>query len=451
VPARHDFTPWSPEEYIRLTVLTASGVAASETAARLNAEFHGGQRVRTEAAITNRRRKAKLKVGPKPTTPLPAAGLPIAREQEVERSEGEDGITAKALGTRIRTVEDLLAHIGADLTRFEVAESQATKYETAAKDPNTGQVTVTELHRVYVKLRPKAGPSVLEAVEALIAGAIKPRLTIRPALIKPKANNFTKAAVMQALVIADPHVGKYAWGQETGDKDYDINIATRLIRNAAAELLEDGAHRQVGRRTILLLGDYFHYDTPHGQTTKGTPQDRDGRVDKMLEAGSQALFDLIETAAQMGPTEVVLVPGNHDAVLSVALRQMLTAYFRGDKRVLVEAGKTTRKYLTHGKCLLGLTHGDKAKKRLGELMAAEVPQLWGQSTYREIHTGHLHGEAEVQTVAGVVIRTAPALCPPDGWHATEGYVGKPRGMQAFYYHPDGALLGMTVSNPDRGH
>lgn len=429
-----------------MTVLSASGVSAAETAQQLNTEFHGGANVRTQSSVVNRRTKGNVKVGPKPKTPLPAAGLAVANEQEVEQSEGLDGITAKALGTRIRTVDDLLAHIGADLTRFEVAESQATKYETASKDPSTGEVRVTELHRVFVKLKPKAGPSVLEAVEALIAGAIQPRVKISTPKIKPSLRSMD---VLQTLVIADPHVGKYAWGQETGDKDYDINIATRLIREASAELLEDGEHRKVGRRAILLLGDYFHYDTPHGQTTKGTPLDRDGRVDKMLEAGSSALFDVIEMSASMGPTDVILVPGNHDAVLTVALRQILTSYFRHDARVEVDDLKTTRKYMPHGKCLIGMTHGDKAKKRLGELMAAEVPQQWGASTYREIHTGHLHGEAEVQTVAGVVIRTAPALCPPDGWHAQEGYIGKPRGMQAFYYHADGALLGMTVSNPDR--
>ncbi len=445
MPIRLDHTPWSPEEYLRLTVLTASGCSAEDVTRRLNAEFHGGQPVRSEGGVKNKRAKHHLKVGPKPKVQLPAPGLPIQSEQEVEQTTATDGIVAKSVGTRIRTIEDLLVHIKADLTRFEVTESQATKYENAAKDPNTGQVTVTELHRVFVKLKPKAGPSVLEAVEALIAGAMQPRLHMQPRKIKPQVN----ADVMQALVIADPHVGKYAWGQETGDLDYDINIATRLISEASTELLEDGRHRKVGRRAILLLGDYFHYDTPHGQTTKGTPLDRDGRVDKMLEAGSAALFDLIELSAKMGPTEIVLVPGNHDAVLTVALRQILTSYFRNDVRVTIDAFKTTRKYITHGKCLLGMTHGDKAKKRLGELMAAEVPQLWGQSTYREIHTGHLHGEAEVQTVAGVVIRTAPALCPPDGWHAQEGFIGKPRGMQAFYYHTDGALLGMTASNPDR--
>jgi len=144
-----------------------------------------------------------------------------------------------------------------------------------------------------------------------------------------------------------------------------------------------------------------------------------------------------------------LVNGNHDTMMTVALRHILKAYFRNDPRITLNDTKTSRKYYTHGKVLLGLTHGDKGKKRLGEIMPAEVPSLWGASTYREWHTGHLHGEAEVQTVGGVVIRTAPALCPPDGWHSAEGYVGKPRGMQTFFYHSGGSLLGMSVSNPDK--
>ena len=116
---------------------------------------------------------------------------------------------------------------------------------------------------------------------------------------------------------------------------------------------------------------------------------------------------------------------------------------------MVDQRFTSTKFFSWGRCLLGLDHGDKGKKRLGEIMPAEVPLLWGNSTYREWHTGHLHGEAEVQTVGGVVIRTAPALCPPDGWHSQEGYVGKPRGMQTFFYHSGGSLLGMSVSNPDK--
>ena len=446
MPVRNDHTPWTDAEKNRLTYLSAQGLGSHEVADQLNAEFHQGLKRRTPTTVGLQRTKMGVYVArrPAPDKAAPVPVVPVRPEQEIETRETSEGTEARSVGTKIRTVEDLLAHIGADLTRFEVDRSEATKWETATVNPETGEPTVTELHRVFVRLKPKAGPTTEEVIGALIVGTVIPRKPI--VITRPR--KAQSADILQALVIADPHVGKYAWGEETGWQDYDVSIAKRLLRDAAGELLADGEYRHVGKRAIFLLGDYFHYDTPDAKTTKGTVLERDGRVEKMVEEGAAILFDIIEQSAAI-PTEVVLVPGNHDAMMTVALRHILKAYFRNDRRVTLNDAKTTRKYLTHGKCLLGLTHGDKAKKRLGELMPAEVPHLWGASSYREWHTGHLHGEAEVQTVGGVVVRTAPALCPPDGWHAHEGYVGKPRGMQTFYYHADGALLGMTCSNPDR--
>jgi len=443
MPVRKDHTPWTDAEKRRLSQLSAQGEGSEAVVAVLNAEFHEGREVRNLAAIRIQRTNLGVYVARRPNALTPKAAP--AAEQEVETRATNDATEARSVGTKIKTVEDLLRHIEADLTRFEVERSEATKWESASVNPETGKPQVTELHRVFVRLKPKAGPSVLDAVEAMIAGSVKSRRAVSGPSLKGK-----NTAVLQALVIADPHIGKHAWAQETGWQDYDIKIAKTLLRDAAGELLADGEHRRVGRRAIFLLGDYFHYDTPDAKTTKGTPLERDGRVEKMVDEGAAILFDIIEQSAATLPTEVVLVPGNHDSMMTVALRHILRAYFRNDKRVTLDDAKTTRKYFTHGRVLLGLTHGDKAKKRLGELMPAEVPDLWGKSSYREWHTGHLHGEAEVQTVGGVVIRTAPALCPPDGWHAQEGYVGKPRGMQSFYYHSGGSLLGMSVSNPDRG-
>lgn len=443
MPKRNDHVAWTPQETRRIAELAAQGVSAKSTADALNAEFHRGKPVRTENAVTSRRTDSKIYVS-REAKSRQKSGIPAATttEQEVEQSITDSGLEARASGKRIKTVDDLLRHIGADMEKYEVDRSEATKYEVATKDPATGRVTVTELHRVFVRLKQRAGPATKELVGSMIAGAFAGRKPVRAVGRRPRGQ------VMQALVIADPHIGKYAWSHETGWQDYDVSIATRLLLESSGELLDDGNSRGVSRRVIMLLGDYFHYDTPHGNTTKGTPLDRDGRVEKMIEAGASALFDIVEASAAAVPTEVVLVPGNHDTVLTIALRQILTAHFRADSRVQVDASGATRKYLEHGKCLLGITHGDKARKRLGELMASEASEAWGRSTYREIHTGHLHSVAEVQTVGGVVIRTAPALCPPDGWHALEGYVGAPRGMESYYYHAGGSLVGMSMSNPD---
>jgi hypothetical protein len=433
---RHDHSAWSKQELARCAALTAQGYSAEDTAKRLNVEFHDGNSARREASVKMVRQKNGWKVGPKPKAPLP--DVPGKEtEQEVQHSASESGIEARANGKRIKTVEDLLNHIDADLTKFEVAESQATKYEVATKDPATGKVSTTELHRVYVKLKPKAGPNVLEAVEAMIAGAYADRKPIvTRGVTKPRSTDM-----LQALVLADPHIGKYAWSKETGWEDYDISIATRLIRESVAELLD--INRTPDKLALWCLGDLLHYDTPHGTTTKGTPLDRDGRVEKMLEEAVSTLCDVISDMTKKAPVEVVMVPGNHDAVMTVALRQILTAEFRGHPSVTINTTNTTRKYVTHGRCLIGLTHGDKAQKHLGELMALEAREHWGQTLLREVHHGHRHSEAAVTTVGGVTIRQHPALCPPDGWHAAEGYVGAPRAMDSYTYHADGYLVGMT--------
>ena len=439
MPLRADQVGWTRQELMRLKALSASGVSASETAKRLNDEFHKSQPIRTWSSVVNKRNKAGIKTNRDYTYKPPEAKDFKTTEQEVQRIESDAGLELRANGSRIKTVDDLLKYVKADMTRFEVAESQATKYEVASKDPATGKVTVTELHRVFVKLRPKAGPSVVEQVEAMILGAIKPRVKIAAPKVKPQAK------ILQAVVLADPHIGKYAWGQETGWEDYDIGIATKLIRDASAELLAWGDREPVTHRALWLLGDILHYDTPHGTTTKGTPLDRDGRVDKILEEAVATLCDVITAAADRGPLDVILVQGNHDAVLTLALRHILQATFANDKRVTIDSRKTTRKYLMFGNCLLGLTHGDKASKRLGELMAIEARESWGKAKLREIHHGHRHSDALITTVGGVTIRQHPALCPPDGWHAAEGFVGAPRAMDSYLYHADGYLLGTRRS------
>lgn len=440
MPARKDLTEWSPKEMKRLGELCAQGMSARHVADVLNKEYHDGERVRTESATAMKRTHLGIKVGEKPKAKVESV---VETEQTVEATNGPDGIEARANGGRIKTVDDLLRHIEADMTRFEIEKSEATKYEVATKDVTTGEVKTTELHRVFVRLKPKAGPSVVEVVTALIDGAFAKRKPVAYGVTRKSGEN---SRTLQALVLADPHIGKYAWGRETGWEDYDISIATKLIRESVAELLE--TNLSVERRALWCLGDLLHYDTPHGTTTKGTPLDRDGRVEKMLEEAVATLCDVINDMSNRSPVDVVLVPGNHDAVMTIALRQILSAEFRHARNVTIDCRNTTRKYITYGKCLLGLTHGDKAKKRLHELMAIEAREEWGASMYREIHTGHLHSMAEVETVSGVVVRTHPALCPPDGWHALEGYVGATRGMQSFHYHKDAGLVGMSMVNPE---
>lgn len=380
----------------------------------------------------------------------------ITIEEVTVKQAADGGSEAKSISARIRTVADLLEHIEADLEKFEVASSEATKWEGLTADRETGEPVVTELHRVHVRLRPRQGPGVREAVEAMIAGAVAAGRLGRP---KAKAHR-KRPGVWQVLVIADTHFAKYAWSRTTGGDDYDLAHADRLVRAAGQQLLDAGDRQEPARRTVAFLGDLFHYDTPGGATTRGTQLERDGRLEKMIEVGSAALTELVKRSAETCQTDVVVVPGNHDETMTAWFRKLLETQFRADRRVQVHGEFTHRQYLEHAGTLLGFAHGDKAATKLPSLMAIEQPEAWARCPYREWHTGHRHKQAAhvrrvvdssgIDTVEGVIVRTAPAICPPDDWHAREGFIGSRQAMEAWFYRPGGGLAGMLVAGVTRG-
>jgi len=374
---------------------------------------------------------------------LPQPAPPPDAEQITEKT---DGCVREARSTsrRIKTVEDLLAHIKADMSRYEVAASEATKWECAASD-GKGGTTVTELHRVFVRLKPKGGPTTIEIVEAMIAGAAG--LKQRPVSRHKK----TKGELWQVIVVADTHVGKYAWGKTTGQGDFDLEIVEKAIRQTSDELISIGNEYAPARRSIMFLGDLFHYDSPHGTTTSGTQLERDGRLQKMIEVGSNSLLEIVEKSAASTPTDVHVVNGNHDETLSWAFQRILLERFRNDRRVAVSMKFTGRQYVTHGKNLLGIAHGHRAKRKLPQIMAIEAAADWSRCPYREYHTGHFHSQAAewqrpIETIESVIVRTAPSLSAADDWHSEHGFVGSRRAMETFLYRPEGGLTAMHIAS-----
>jgi hypothetical protein len=369
------------------------------------------------------------------------AAAAIPDTEQVTQSQAGDVLEARSTSKRIKTVEDLLKHIEADMSRFEIAQSEATKWECGDGDGSS-----IELHRVFVRLKPKGLPTTREIVQAMIDAA---RKDIRKPL--PKSVKAAKRdAPWQVLVVADPHFGKYAWGKTTGGDDYDLDIAARLVGDTGAQLLATGDTHKPARRTIAFVGDLFHYDRPDGSTTSGTPLERDGRLQKMIQVGCDTLLSLVHQSAETVPTDVVIVNGNHDEVLSWTFQRIMQERFRGSKSVAVKPDFTGRQYLMHGRNLLGFAHGHRAKKKLPQIMALEASSHWSECPYREWHTGHFHSQAAewqrpIETLDGVIVRTAPALCPPDDWHSVNGFIGSRQAMETFLYDPDGGLSSMHVA------
>jgi hypothetical protein len=372
--------------------------------------------------------------------------------EEVTKKDTADGVEARSVSTRIRTVDDLLRHIEADLTAFEVAASEATKWEGLTADRETGEPVVTELHRVFVRLRPKGGPTTREAVAAMIDGA--KRDFRRPLTKSVKAPMSDAYAV---LVVADTHYGKYAWSDGTGHDDYDLDIASGRVAAASESLLSTLARYKPARVLVAFLGDLFHADTPALTTTGGTPLagSTDGRLQKMIAMGCDSLLGVVAKAAEIAPVDSLVVNGNHDETLSWAFQRILVERFRKEKHIHISESYTARQYVAYGGNLLGFAHGHKAKKKLPQVMALERPADWSACPYREWHTGHLHHQAAewsrpIETIDGVLVRIAPSLSPPDDYHAVNGWVGQREAMEAFVYDAAGGLSAMHVAGPRLG-
>lgn len=395
--------------------------------------------------MANKNRRLIADVVAKVPPPRPAADA-----EQVTQSQNGDVLEARSTSRRIKTVEDLLRHIEADMARYEVAASEATKWECASSDGNGG-TNVTELHRVFVRLKPRGGPTTIEVVQGMIETARKPLRAAGRKVARPAK----RSGVWQVLVVSDTHFGAYSWGRTTGGHDYDLGIAEARVADVTQQLLATESMHRPARRTVAFLGDLFHFDTPAGTTTGGTPLERDGRLQKVIDVASTTLLEVVERSAETCPTDVVIVNGNHDEVLTWAFQRILQERFRSDGRVTVKPDFTGRQYLTHGRNLLGFAHGHKAKKKLPQIMALEQAAAWSRCHYREWHTGHLHHQAAehnkpIETLESVVVRTAPTVVPPDDWHSAGGFIGARQACECFYYAESGGLIAMHVAEPRKG-
>ena len=436
MPVRSDRDAWTPAEDAWLREQAERGIPVPKQHKRWPATFPQ----RTLSAL--RMRRAALGIVTNVNADESQKGIAQPKDEEVQKLDVRDtgdGLHVTAIGQEVRTLDELVARAKIDLTRYEVDKPETSMWETTIRDAN-GKVRKVQNFRIVARFRLKAGPNVAEQVKALVDGAFGKR---------PQGKSRGKSqgksqGLMQAVVIADPHLAKYAWERETGWQDYDLSIASRLVRTAATELMDWGDTQRPAVRYIFCLGDLLHYDNPQGHTTGGTPQDRDTRLGKMLEEASAVLCGIVERSATACETRVVMVPGNHDRATTLAMQLILAAHFRRDG-VAVDTEPTHRKYVEWGHCLIGLTHGDTARKRLPTLMQVERKEAWGRSRVREWHHGHLHREAQTVTEGGVTIREHLSLSPPDSWHAIEGYVGAPRGMDSYLYAADGFVRGMWRS------
>jgi hypothetical protein len=252
----------------------------------------------------------------------------------------------------------------------------------------------------------------------------------------PKSRKV-KSDVCLEICAYDLHFGMYASGDETGDHDYDTEIASKRLMDAVTYLCDKAGSVKVAR--LVLGGDQLHTDDSNNRTPQsGHSLDVDTRhalvIKKLVTAVREAVTHVCSIAEKV---EIYVVAGNHDPQSSLWLAQVMKAYYCKCKNIEVCVQQTPRKYAVWGDCLSVYGHGDgmPAHKWAG-VVAAEQAPLWGKTRYRYARLGHIHTKKVmapivVDEATGLEVTYLSSLASSDAWHSQKGYIGNNRGMQAF--------------------
>ena len=365
------------------------------------------------------------------------------------RENVSQGTAELSMISPVKTVEDVLKKAEVDTLLWEVDRFVANSWQTPRGKfamIEDGTTAPTDLWQVKVWFKRKKSAPALKSIDSLIE-RLDGMAPIKPKLPKRKK----KDPHMLEVAIFDAHFGKLAWAPETRS-NYDLEIARTTWLNGVADLVEKTKSFEYDEILLPIGNDFFHVNNKMMTTLSGTPQDADGRLQKIFEVGEEAVIRTVDYLRNIAKVKVLYIAGNHDETTSYFLSRVIEAYFKNDRDVTVDSSPLLHKYHRYGATLLGFDHGDKIKQsKLPMIMSQEQPLLWSETAYREWHTGHLHTKSDTvyqpsQTHDGVTCRRLPSISGTDAWHFAKGFNCNTRACEAYIFNKEtGPVAHMTSS------
>ena len=264
--------------------------------------------------------------------------------------------------------------------------------------------------------------------------------------VKRKNKNANHLLVVNP---ADIHIGKYANGAETGS-EYDVETACMRVLEGLEGLISKSEGFDIDKVLFCVGNDVLHIDNVYGTTTKGTPQDTDGKWWEHFEVALALYVKCVEMLRQIAPVDVVHSMSNHDYQSGFHLAHALKSWFRQDKEVSFDVSVAHRKYYQYGTNLIGLEHGDGAKMdNLPLLMAQEKPEMWSGTKYRYWYLHHLHHKVkhkwrDAKDFIGVTVEYMRSPSGTDSWHSRKGFSGILKAVEGFIHEKNSGQVARLV-------
>jgi hypothetical protein len=367
---------------------------------------------------------------------------------EIKRrfSGNEQEITTTS--AKIRSEEDLIAYAEIDMTVWKIKNFEVNSWEVTIGKKNTA----TEKPETYTNFQVKAR---LEKRTEEPSKMIFDRFIEDTKNYSPKYPTFKRKKdvkdYMLEISIPDIHYGLLAWADETRDKHYDIKIAEQTFLDCVDYIIKATKDFKIKKILFPIGNDFFNVNSALNTTFNGTIQDEDCRWQKSFTFGRRMAIKAIDMLLTVADVEVPIIPGNHDLERIYYLGEVLKAWYKNTDQITIDNSPLHRKYYSWGKCLIGFDHGSKSRGRkmkledLPLIMADEVPKLWANAEYKEIHTAHLHSLRATEK-RKVRIITLPSLVPLSAWASAEGY-NHLKEAQAFLWHKERGNVSTIYYHP----
>lgn len=245
--------------------------------------------------------------------------------------------------------------------------------------------------------------------------------------------------------LTDVHLGMLADAEETGDADYDLQIAERLLTDwfSAAVTMSPSS----GTAVFAQLGDLLHYDSMRSETPEHRNMlDSDTRPQKMIRVAIRVVRRIIGMLLDKHEhVHVIMAKANHDPYSSAWLRESLAALYEDEPRLTVDTSASEYYAYPFGKTLLAYHHGHKrGVKDLDRVIAGMFREEYGTARHVYAHCGHFHNDA-VEETSLMKIERHRTLAARDAYAASGGWLSGRDAKVIVYHREFGEVSRLTLS------
>lgn len=293
-----------------------------------------------------------------------------------------------------------------------------------------GDGTVTQVWLKYEQEKKETFELCRKSIIELCKQKVKP-------LPKIKAPTLTDNKLLTFYPLPDLHFGMLVDKDEVNHNiDYNLDKAKEWVETSFHYLVERSPHSH----TCLIadLGDFLHAPNDANRTPiHGNILDVDQKHSKIVRTSFEVMRRIIEEALSKHKLVYFYsVPGNHSEYVSIYLKEFLRAWFKDNKRFIINDTYKAQQYHIFGKNIIGLTHGHELKlEKASEVMVVDNEAIFSSTKYRYFHFGHHHQYKAFSTPLAT-IEVHNNMPPRDKWAESNGYRGNIGMSKAIVYHED---------------